>query len=356
MARSHQHLLKQVEVSAKGGSAPGGKDKVKVEAEICQFPSILKPESAEKTFDVGRAIMVLREGSERERADTAKLMGDLAFMRKMKIPEAVMPLSVLLKIDEDPLVREEAAWALWKLGEKRASEALLHALANDTHTVVREKAARALGLLGVNEAVPLMVALLSLGRSIPARLRAALAASLGLLVDMQAARVLLSAALDSEPPVRYEAVKSLGRYLLNFPPEISEKSFSQIIHSLNPRRERIAKIRQAAIKALRMCNTPKALEVIAKAAVSDPDAETRKLAVETLLCFEGAVAEDALIKALEDSNWGVRKMAARVLSESVKRSRVYNTPRVCEALARMERMFPSGSREWRLAAEAFASL
>lgn len=348
MASPYESLVKKVEVRANA--------KVEVKAEVCPFPAIRRSENTEKDFDIGRAIMVLREGGEKDRAETARLIGDLAFMKKMKIPEAITPLSVLLKMDEDPLVREEAAWALWKLGEKRAAESLLHALANDSHTTVREKAARALGLLGVREAIPLMVALLSLGRSIPARLRAALAASLGLLVDMQAARVLLHAALDSEPPVRYEAVKALGRYLLNFPAGIVQKSFSQIIRSMNPTRERIAEIRQAAIKALRMCNTGAALEAIAKAAVNDPDSQTRKLAVETLLCFEGPQSEAALIEALEDSNWAVRKMAGRVLAESVKRSRVYNTPRVCEALARMERMFPSGSREWRLAAEAFASL
>ncbi len=307
-------------------------------------------------MDIGGAIMTLREGAASERAQTARLLGDFAFMKKKKIPEAVLPLSVLLKIDGDPLVREEAAWALWKLGDKHASEALLHALANDHYTTVQEKAARALGLLGVKESIPLMVALLSLGRSVPARLRAALAASLGLLVDEQAAKVLLSSALDSEPNVRYEAVKSLGRYLFDFPAEIMQRAFEQIVRSMSPARERIADIRQAALKAMRISNDPRAANAVAKAATGDPDPQTRKLAVETLLCFEGAVSETALIEALEDSNWFVRKAAGRVLAEAVKRGRVYNTPRVCEALARMERMFPSGSREWRLAAEAFASL
>lgn len=350
MASSYESLVKKVEGKAKA------KAKVKTEVKVCQLPTAHKQESADPGVDIGRAIMVLREGQAKDRAQTARLLGDLAFMKKAKIPEAVLPLSVLLKIDDDSSVREEAAWALWKLQDKQAAESLLHALANDESTSVREKAARALGLLGVAEAVPLTVALLSLGRSIPARLRAALAASLGLLVDEDAAKTLLRAALDSEPTVRYEAVKSLGRYLISFPPEIVEKSFSQIVRSINPRHERIPEIRQAAIRALRFANDNRALDAVAKAAVSDPEPVTRKVAVEALLCFDGPAAEVALLDALEDSNWFVRKMAGRILAEYVKRFRVYNTPRVCEALARMERMFPSGSREWRLAAEAFAGL
>jgi len=354
MASPYKSLVKKVKVEAKVEAK--AKAKVKVETQVCPFPATPKQSVAVHDIDIGRALMTLREGSAKDRAQTARLLGDLAFMKKVKIPEAIFPLSVLIKIDDDPVVREEAAWALWKIGDKKASEALLHALANDDWTDVREKAARALGLLGANEAVPLMVALLSLGRSVPAKLRAALAASLGLLVDPQAARVLLHAALDAEPSIRYEAVKSLGRYLFNFSQDIMEKSFSQIIRSLSPHRERIPEIRQSAIKALRICRDPRALEAIANAAMNDPDAETRKLACETLLCFDGPASESALIDALEDSNWFVRKTAGRVLAESVKRSRIYNTPRVCEALQRMERMFPSGSREWRLAAEAFASL
>jgi len=350
MASSYESLVKKAEVKVKA------KAKGKTEAQICQFPKTNKPIPKNQELDIGRALMALREGSSKERAQTARLIGDFAFMKKVNIPEAILPLSVALKIDNDPVVREEAAWALWKLQDKKASDALLHALANDDTTDVREKAARALGLLGVNEAAPLMVALLSLGRSVPAKLRAALAASLGLLVDADAARVLLQAALDSEPPVRYEAVKSLGRYLINFPTDVVEKAFSQIIRSMSPRRERIAMIRQAAIRALRVCRDRHAQEAIARAAVSDPDAHTRKLACETLICFEGPESESSLIDALEDSNWFVRKTAGRVLAESVRRFGVYNSPRVCEALQRMERMFPSGSKEWRLAAEAFANL
>lgn len=347
MASSYESLVKKVEVKAKVKEKPV--------AEVRPIPASFKPESV-KELDIGRAIMVLREGAASDRAQTARLIGDMAFMKKIKIPEAILPLTVILKIDADPGVREEAAWALWKLGDVRAKDALLHALANDSYVTVQEKAARALGLLGVKEAVPLMVALLSLGRSIPARLRAALASSLGLLVDLQAAKVLLQATGDPEPSVRYEAVRSLGRYLFNFPEEIVERSFDTVIGHLNPLKERIADIRQAAVRALRLSNDPRAVEAVSRAAVNDPDAATRKLAIETLVCFDGANVEAALIDALEDPNWFVRKAAGRVLAESVKRGHVHDTPRLCEALQRMERMFPSGSREWRLAAEAFASL
>jgi len=323
---------------------------------VCPFPASSPYIQQNQDIDIGRAIVTLREGDAKARAATARLIGDLAFLKRQQIPEAIWPLAVLLKIDEDSVVRGEAAWALWKLDDKRAGEALLHALANDHDLNVQERASRALGLLGVQEAVPLMIALFSLGRSVPAKLRAAIVASLGLLVDNRAVKILANAALDSEPVVRYEAVKSLGRYLCTFPSETVEQSFSQIINSISPYREKVPQIRQAAIRALRFCHDKRAAEAVADAAVHDPDAPTRRQAIEALLCYEGPAVEAALLEAIEDSNWDARKAAGRVLSESVRRSRIYNAPRVSEALSRMERMFPSGSREWRLAADAFASL
>lgn len=306
--------------------------------------------------DIGHALLALREGNGEQRACAVRSIGDAAFLKGAKIPEAVEPLCELLMFDDETKVREEAAWALWKLQDHKAADSLFYALSKDTVLDVREKAARALGLLGVRRAAPLMIALLSMGKQVSSKLRAALVAALGLLADERAAKVILQSAHDAEPTVRYEAVKSLGRCLVAFPRDVREKAFNQIKKSLSPRRERIAAIRQASIKALRMCNDRRAAEVVAKAAINDPDAQTRRQALEALRCFEGPQVETALIDCLEDSNWEVRKTAGLVLAELALRSKVHNPPRVCEALARMERMFPSGSREWRLAAMAFANL
>ena len=326
------------------------------EISVLSFPSRQPAPPREEDVDIGKIMMSLREGDAAQKAAAARTIGDLAFMKKKKIPEAIWPLAVLLRMDDDEYVREEAAWALWKLGDKRAAESLLHALANDRSFIVKEVAARSLGLLGAKEAVPLMMALLSLGRMLPARLRASLVSSLGLLANERAARVLLKAATDTEPIIRHEAVRSLGRYLSTSSPQIVEKCFLQIVRSANPLLEGVADIRNAAICALRMSHDRRARTVIMKSAVCDPDASTRKQALETLLFYSGPDTETTLLKALEDRNWGVRKIAARVLAEFVRRLSVYNAPRVSEAFSRMERMFPSGSREWRLAADAFASL
>lgn len=317
-------------------------------ADLCSFAAPL--------MDVGQALVTLKERKGKEQINAIRAIGDLAFLKRLKIPEAVEPLCEILMFDEQAKVREEAAWALWKLQDHKAADSLFYALSKDTDIAVREKAARALGLLGVRRAAPLMIALLSMGKQISFKLRAALVAALGLLADERAAKVILQASHDAEPIVRYEAVKSLGRCLVAFPGDIREKAFNQIKKCLSPRRERIAAIRQAAVKALRICNDVRAKEVVAKAAVCDPDAKTRKHALEALRCFEGPQVEAALIDCLEDSNWEVRKTAGLILAEFARHSKVYNSPRVCEALARMERMFPSGSREWRLAAMAFANL
>lgn len=324
-------------------------------ASVHQFPKQAMIEPAQD-IDVGMALLALSEGNAQKRAVTVRLIGDLAFMKKIKIPETVEPLCKVLTTDEDPNVREEAAWALWKLGDLRAKEPLLHALANDNSVGVKEKSARALGLLGVSEASQLMVALLSVGRQVHSRLRAALATALGFLGDERAWRVLLRAAEDAEPTVRYEAIKSLRRYLYGPTPDVVRKILDKLLKSVDFRHERISQIRKSAVDALKLCDDPRIPQMLSKVAVRDVDPEIRKMAVESFVYFHNKMTEQALIMALEDSNWPVKKAAGRMLAELISRFGAYNLPKVREALSRMERVFPSGSREWRLAANAFVNL
>ena len=183
-----------------------------------------------------------------------------------------------------------------------------------------------------------------------------LTASLGLIGNEKSTPVLLRAAQDTEPIVRNEAVKSLGKLLNDTAPQVYQAANNLILRSLNSRRERIALVRQSALRALRLSTNPATVKLIAKTSNRDPDPEARRLATEMLICFAGKEVEDALLKSLSDSNWEVRKCAARILAHSVKRKQIHNVPKVREALSRMERIFPSGTREWRLAAQAYLSL
>lgn len=324
--------------------------------DIYQLPAAPTPPEQTKDLDVGNALLNLRSESAGKRIGTARLIGDMAFMKRIKIPEAVETLANMLINDKDPTARAEAAWALWKLGDHKADKALIHALSNDKSIEVREKSARALGLLGVLDAIPLMIALISMGRQLHPRLRAGLISSLGLMPDNRSSKFIFKATKDTEPSVRFEAVKSLGRYLSDINGKISKDAFSNIKKAANPKKERIPAIRQAAIKALRIHGRDNSKEIIICAALKDPDPDTRRLAVESLLCFDGPEIESALLDAFDDSNWDVKKLAALTLMRYLKGSKIFDKPRIFESISRMERIFPSGSREWRLAAAIFPSI
>lgn len=305
---------------------------------------------------IARALTLLRSGKRSERLCAARELGDIALTEQRRIPESIVPLTVTLTTDGEASVREEAAWALWKLGDPRSHKALMSAILDDKSPAVREKCARVLGLMGVRAAVPVMLDLLSLERHVPARLRAGIACAFGYLAQEALLDHLIKLTKDAEPRVRYEAVRSLGRYLVGFSNEITIRVFKLLKRNVRTGYEPCGLIRKAAIKALRFSASGAATAAVVKAITSDPDAETRQTAAEALLVWDSPASEKALISALTDDCWHVRKAAARSLAKFILRYRVYNSAAVCEALRRLERMLPSHSLEWRLAADAFASL
>ena len=232
----------------------------------------------------------------------------------------------------------------------------MKALVYDSSSRVREKAARALGLMGAEESLPLMLDLVTLERHIPARLRAGIACAMGYFATERVLGHVIDAAKDAEPYVRYEAVRSLGRFLLGFTDEISARVFKILRRYMKPRIEPCGLIRQAAIKALRFSGSEPANEIVARALRSDPDPAVREVAAEALLLWNSRASEAALVYALSDDFWNVRKAAARTLSRFIMRHGVHDSAAVSEALRRIERMLPSHSYEWKLAADAFASL
>lgn len=324
---------------------------------VKSFPLRHRTRTREESEDsIVAALTKLRNGRRSERIGAARELGDIALTQGVKIPEAVVPLSVTLSTDSDPHVREEAAWALWKLGEKRSQRALMNALLDDPSPAVREKCARVLGLMGVDDSLPIMVDLLTLERHVPARVRAGIACAFGYLAREHLLNHVIKLAKDAEPRVRYEAVRSLGRYLMGFSAEISSRVFKLLRRYLRTGYEPCALIRRAAVKALRFSRDGQATDAVVRVLRKDPDAETRQTAADTLLIWDSAIGEKALIVALSDDCWQVRKAAARSLAKFIMRYRVYDSAAVCEALRRMERMLPAHSLEWSLAAEAFVSL
>jgi HEAT repeat protein len=327
-----------------------------IETGVVRALPVKKVAGASRANTPAQALTLLRSGKRSERIGAARDLGDYTMATGRRIPEAVVPLAITLATDIDEGVREESAWSLWKLGDPRAHKALIEALLKDASSPVREKCARALGLMGARESLSVMLDLLTLDRHVPGRVRAGIACAFGYLADESLLLHLIRLSKDAEPRVRYEAVRSLGRYLVGFGPDISERVFDMLCRYVRKGAEPSGLIRKAAVKALRFSSRREAAAVVARVLHVDSDAETRQTAAEALLIWDQPSSESALIGALEDDCWQVRKAAARSLSKFIVRYRVYDSAAVCEALRRIERMLPAHSLEWRLAADAFASL
>ena len=68
--------------------------------------------------------------------------------------EMVIPLCKVLKEDESPLTRHEAAFTLGQLGYRSAGPALVDAMLHDKSPIVRHESAVALSSIGDDEVVP----------------------------------------------------------------------------------------------------------------------------------------------------------------------------------------------------------
>jgi deoxyhypusine monooxygenase len=68
--------------------------------------------------------------------------------------EMVQPLSQVLKEDESPLTRHEAAFTLGQLGYRSAVPALVEAMLHDRSPIVRHEAAVALSSIGDDAIIP----------------------------------------------------------------------------------------------------------------------------------------------------------------------------------------------------------
>ena len=132
-------------------------------------------ESGDAPYDVEREIERLRSGNPKERDEAAYHLGELGDKR------AVEPLIAALK-DEDIDVRCEAAEALGFIGDKRAVEHLLPLLKHE-NPGLRWETAEALGNIGDKRALEPLIALL---RDEDSGVRLEAAEALGKMGDVRA--------------------------------------------------------------------------------------------------------------------------------------------------------------------------
>jgi len=205
--------------------------------------------------------------------------------------------------DDDPRVREEAADAVGRLGDKEAVPMLVQLL-NDPEAGVRKEAVQNLSRLGAKEAADAVAKLLSDPSD---RVREEAADVLGRLRASQAAPLLLEALKDKNEKVRGEAIASLG--------EINAREALPLLRQIydtdpGPHKYRLIRALQSLGDTGPLNQEVKRLSEVALNAENVRD---RAKAIQMLSWLAPKEARPVFQKALEDSNGWVRKEAERAL-------------------------------------------
>ena len=201
--------------------------------------------------------------------------------------------------DEDWGVREDAAFALGRLGDPRSVQPLIRAL-RDPDRAVREAATSALQALGEP-------AILSLGfclQDTNLQVQESAACILATIATEQVLDPLLSAALSPNWIVRSSAAKALGRI-----------QNSQAIETLSLLlQDKVPAVREEAGRAMQAigdASVPKLLD-----SLHDPNWKIRLRSVEALALLKPKEAVGPLmLLVLEDPDTAVRQDAVRALGQ-----------------------------------------
>ncbi|UCF41564.1 MAG: HEAT repeat domain-containing protein [Gemmatimonadota bacterium] len=253
------------------------------------------PRDVQDDFTTLIAMLQMEDASMREHA--AEALGRLGDRR------AVEPLMDAVLHDRNPSVREHAATALGMLADPRASEVLAQAAQADPNERVRAHAASAASRLGDRAAVPSLIDAVLNDEDPVVREHAATA--LGELGDPAARDPLIAATLDdSNARVREHAAVALGQV----GGERACDVLLGVVHGGD-----VEEVRAHAAYALGLTGDTRALEPLL-AALQDPSARMRAHAAQGLGELGDPAALEALRQAQGDPDGEVRRVAGEAIA------------------------------------------
>ncbi len=305
--------------------------------------------------EVAEAIKKIKQTDPRVISKGLAQIGEISLRGNVNLKDVVPSVIGVLKDNQAPMVRSDAAWTLWKLNDERAIEPLMHALVIDDSILVKDVSARALGLLKAERAISLLAKML-FDKNVPAPVRAGIATALGSYRKPSMLSILSQVVTDTSPLVRKSTIKSLGAIalLLDFHEEAVLRNL--LLPRLSVKKEPDGDIRAEVILALRSVTDQRIIKKAIKILREDKNCNVRKNAAQFLAGIYDDEIESVLIDMLNDENWVVRKNVAISLGKQVKEFGTKNRTKVVEALNRIQRMFPSYSEPWRTADAALDRL
>jgi HEAT repeat protein len=207
---------------------------------------------------------------------------------------AIKPLAARLKHSGSP----QAADALAKIGELSVES--LIAVFKDSNSQVREYSAKALVMIGSPSVEPLITALNDGAKDV----RQTAEDALGKIGDARAVEPLIVGLKDREEAVRKSAAEALGKIG-------DARAVEPLITTLTY--DVMYPVRFAAAAALVQIGDTRG-DTPFITAFNDPNEKLREAAADALVKI-GAPAVQLLSNVLRDSNWGVGRLAVKVLEK-----------------------------------------
>ncbi|HEU4931807.1 MAG TPA: HEAT repeat domain-containing protein, partial [Pyrinomonadaceae bacterium] len=214
---------------------------------------------------------------------------------------------------EDLEVRRSAVVALGRIGDSKATSALVNTLTDDSLAV---EGANALGRIGDPEAVDGLVNLFS---NTDASIRQAAVSALNSLTLPSMSKRIIPLLHDPDPNVRESAVKIAGYF--GYPE--SADALLELSHDSNER------VRCAALEHLPFVDDERALDVLIHA-MKEETSNVRAAAARALGNMFGPEVVQPLIEGLSDEDGWVRSFSARALGRQRSEDSVEALKKVVE--------------------------
>ncbi len=258
------------------------------------------------TIDARNIIMrSLKDPKPSVRKEAVNALGNLGESR------ATEEILRLLRTDDDPNVRESAAYSLVRLtnDENRSSivEGLISALKKDDASIVREAAAFSVGKVGGEDAEKPLINIVKDKKESDYVVRTA-AQALGNLGSRKAVYELIKLLHRNDPEIRRAAAQSLGKIG-------DDRAINPLIQRL--KLEKIGYVKEEVSKALENISTPQKplndqRELLSE--LNDPSPIVRGETIDKIAELNDSEVVPRLVEKLADHDYSVRQKAIRNLT------------------------------------------
>lgn len=309
--------------------------------------------TVEKRADIGSLIEQLMTGSADLLIDALNKLGRMADTNGADLSKALPLVLRILKSNPDEPVRYEATKVISKIKNGRAAEDLIYVIGRDPSEKVKEGAVKALGLIRAEGCFAYLSGLLNDIWNQSIRVRRAAAFAIGRLDPKTSVNILCDSLVnDPDAEVRCEAAESMAICLLKLEKNQAGLIVQAVSSQLDFEVEQAHEVRIAVINAVTVTENSNCIDELIATLKKDPHPRVRGQAAHALAHFFDPRIEKALIQSLDREVDGAKKRIALALAYYAMKNPLGLHDEICDALIKVQKIYPRYSYIWKEAVKA----